>query len=136
MVKYTLYKDAACTDAVSQGGAFSNPIFEYPPNTFDGVAGEAKTVHLYGRNDGDMKLKNCIIQPIDTVGTDESDWTVLATSEVDLATNTPGSSLSLPDLNPSETHSNVWLRTSVPTDTEPQLKRDISVRFTATAVVV
>jgi len=72
-----------------------------------------------------------VIEPVDTVGGDESDWYVLAVTEAELDTATPGASLNLGD-KPHNVAVSFWRRCSVPPGTPVRNKTDLKLRVTGT----
>ena len=69
--------------------------------------------------------------PVDTSGTDESAWCVLALTEGDLDTAVAGDALALGDKSFNSTIS-FWRRITVPAGTPVQNKTDLKLRLTGT----
>lgn len=125
-----VYKTSYYLDAYSVDGDLSDPIFKYPPISFDGVGGQARDVQLFLRNDGDLIVRDLLITPTDKVDSDESTWMKLATTQGGLDAATPGAALSYgSDINPNGTYI-FWLRTTVPAATDPEDKTDLCLRIT------
>jgi hypothetical protein len=72
-----------------------------------------------------------VIEPVDTVGGDESDWYVLALTQAELDTATPGAPLNLGD-KPHNVTVSLWRRCTVPPGTAVQNKTDLKLRITGT----
>jgi len=72
-----------------------------------------------------------VIQPVDTVGGDESAWYALAPTQAELDAATPGAPLNLGDKDHNVTVS-FWRRCSVPPGTPVQNKTDLKLRVTGT----
>lgn len=130
-----LYKTVACLDAYSFSGSFDDPIFQYPPNYFQGGDGEAKDVQLWIRNDGDTKLINVAIAPVDLLGDSEITWIKLANNQGNLGGATPGVSYEVADLNPTNIQT-FWMRLTVPVATPEQDKRDLCLQIQADSIVI
>ncbi len=75
------------------------------------------------------------VQPVDTQGTDESSWCILALTQVDLDTRSPGDVLVLGSKGYSETLS-FWRRISVPVGTPMHNKTDLKFRINGTESLV
>jgi len=72
-----------------------------------------------------------VIEPVDTVGGDESDWHALALTQAELDTATPGAPLNVGDKAHNVTVS-LWRRCIVPAGTPVQNKTDLRLRVTGT----
>ena len=135
-----IYKTASYIDPYSKDGVMTDPIFKYPPNTFDGEDGESKDIELFLKNDGDTKLAssaefNLTITPIDVVGSDESTWAKLATTQGGLDSAIAGYPLYPADLEPEDEYP-FWLRITVPASTPEEDKQDLRLRIRANSIPV
>lgn len=75
------------------------------------------------------------LEPVDTSGTDESDWCALALTEAGLDSAVPGSALVLGNKSHNSTIS-FWRRITVAAGTEVQNKTDLKFRLTGTLSLV
>lgn len=75
------------------------------------------------------------LEPVDTSGTDESDWCALSLTESGLDTAVPGEALALGDKAFNSTVS-FWRRIAVPANTSVQNKTDLKLRLTGTLSLV
>lgn len=124
-----VYKDATYLDAYSKDGAQDDPVYKYPPISFDGDTGQVRDVQLFGKNDGTTDIKDLTITPTDTDGADETGWMKLATSQAGLGTAIAGAALAIGNVLVGETFT-FWERMTVPADQSPENKLDLTLRIT------
>lgn len=122
------YKTSSYLDTYSKDGANDDPVFPYPPNDFDGDAGQSRDIELFIRNDGTTFLRNNTIFPYDLGGEGRATWVKLASTQVGLDTATEGAAISFVDLDPGDTTS-VWERMTVPASTTLGNVTDVTVRI-------
>lgn len=79
--------------------------------------------------------KDLSVRPVDTQGTDESPWCILALTQADLGTRSPGDPLVLGSKGYVETLS-FWRRIGVPAGTPMHNKTDLKYRITGTESLV
>ena len=95
-----------------------------------GQNGTAKATHTSGSAVysalGYTTLK---VKPVDSSGSDESNWCKVALTQVELDTATPGAEISLGDKAHNLTLS-FWRRFTVPASTPVQNKTDLKLRIT------
>lgn len=118
----------------------TDPIFKYPPKTFDGENGESDDVELFLKNDGTTKLGGTVplpfqITPVDLVGSDETTWIKLATSQGGLNAAIAGDPLDVIDMDPGD-FIVFWMRMTVPPSTIEENKQDFRLRITANSIPV
>ena len=95
-----------------------------------GQNGTAKATHTSGSVVySALSYTTLKVKPVDSSGTDESDWCNVALTQADLDTATPGAELVLGDKTHNVTLS-FWRRFTVPADTPVQNKTDLKLRIT------
>ncbi len=72
-----------------------------------------------------------VLEPVDTVGGDESNWYTLALTQAELDATIPGSPLNLGDKS-HDVAVSFWRRCTVPAGTEVQNKTDLKLLITGT----
>lgn len=122
------YKTSSYLDAYSKDGANDDPVFPYPPNDFDGDAGQSRDIELFIRNDGTTFLRNNTIFPYDLGAGGKQLWVKLAATQVGLDSAPAGGAISFVDLDPGDTTS-VWERMTVPPSTPLENVTDVTVRI-------
>jgi len=95
-----------------------------------GQNGTAKATHTSGSAVySALTYTTLKLKPVDSSGSDESNWCKVALTQVELDTATPGAEISLGDKAHNVTLS-FWRRFSVPAATPVQNKTDLKLRIT------
>lgn len=101
-----------------------------------GQNGTAKAAHSNGASVYSALSYTALkVKPVDSSGTDESNWCKLALTQVELDAATAGAELALGDKAHNVTLS-FWRRFSVPVGTPVQNKTDIKIRIVGTEAPV
>jgi hypothetical protein len=120
-------KNSGLTDIVSSDD--TNPIVSEHPTT-----GSAVEIKLFLFNDNALKrYTNIVIDPIDTVTTDESSWVQLAPDNggVPGAYLSGSAPLSMADISDSNSGKAFWVKITTPSVPDSQNKTDIKLNVTA-----
>lgn len=95
-----------------------------------GQNGTAKATHTSGSVVySALTYTTLKVKPVDSSGSDESNWCKVALTQLELDTATPGAELTLGDKSHNATLS-FWRRFSVPAGTPVQNKTDLKIRIT------
>lgn len=134
-----LYSDAAMTQAYSKAGAFTFPIWKYPPWAFNGRDGQTRFRKVYLRNDGPTIIgtisgvQTFQVAPVDTAAEGRQTYIKLALTEAGLAAAGAGDALSLADLTLGAS-TEFYVQVTTPASAEVEDIRDIVLRFSGCSI--